>query len=153
MRRLSILIVLVFMVGARSIYACECVEVGPKLTDKEWLEKLDGVAFTGRVVEVAVVEESEGSLSTRRRAVTFEVEEVWKGDTRAEIVVRTGIGGGDCGISFVRGEKYFVAATLWRGYLSTGICDRTAKYARAEKLLRTLGSGRRPARPERKDTP
>jgi hypothetical protein len=153
-RKLSLLFAVLFVVGVRDASACECVDAGPNLTAKEWLAKLDGVAFTGRVLDVSLVDEpTEGNPTAVRREVTFEVEEVWKGDVHAEIKVRTGWGGGDCGITFVKGEKYFVEATPWMGHLSTGVCDKTAKYASADKLLRELGRGKKPARVEKKEIP
>ncbi len=62
------------------------------------------------------------------RQVTFRIAEPFNGldPKRQEIVIETGLGGGDCGYPFTRGRDYIVYASKDpNGALSTGICSPT----------------------------
>ena len=54
------------------------------------------------------------------------------------MVIRTGIGDGDCGFRFVKGEKYLVSAYQFEGHLETGICTSTQKLTNAVNLIKEL---------------
>jgi hypothetical protein len=63
-----------------------------------------------------------------RRKVRIQIAEAFHGidPQQKEIVVETGLGGGDCGYSFTRGRDYIVY--IWKmpdGALTTGICSPT----------------------------
>ena len=72
----------------------------------------------------------------------FEVIERFKGVDATQIDVQTGIGGGDCGWSFVKGSTYLVYAYREQssGQLQTGICMRTNLVDRAGEDLAQLRS-------------
>ena len=59
-------------------------------------------------------------------SVTFSSVHFYRGEGREDIVVKTGMGGGDCGYEFEPGQKYLVFADKEDdGSLSTGICSGT----------------------------
>ena len=128
---------------------CSCV--GPR--DVPGALALAEAVFTGTVVAVG-----DTTVGTRaeygpfpRRRVILRVDRAWKGVESATIVVLTGLGGGDCGFHFRRGEAYLVYADGATGEpLVTGICGRTAPLSRAAADLRALGEpSRRWSRPSR----
>src|SRR5262249_30696475 len=95
--------------------------------------------FTGAVEDIAdppfpTVLAGPPTISFPQRKVRFRIAEVLRGiePEQPEIVVETGLGGGDCGYSFQRGLTYIVyAAKKPGGGFSTGICPppRLAKNA------------------------
>ena len=102
-----------------SLLACSCA--GP-MTEQESFDRADAV-FTGRVVRVRTVRDTTG---WERRAVTFAVGRWEKGGERHTVVVRTGMGGGDCGFEFRKRRTYRVFAGRGPdGGLGTGICSGT----------------------------
>jgi hypothetical protein len=72
--------------------------------------------------------------------VTFSVSEAFSGVEGAEVQVSTGMGGGDCGYSFVKGVSYVVYAYRMNGgqRLGTGICTRTRLAVGASEDLEFL---------------
>jgi hypothetical protein len=115
--------------------ACSCI---PPRDVPTSLEEADAV-FSGTVTAVRTVGSfSRGPYPVRR--VTLRVDRAWKGATSRTVVVTTGMGGGDCGYRFRRGEAYLVFAHRANsGSLSTGICGRTAALSRAAADVRALG--------------
>ena len=81
--------------------------------------------------------------------VTFSVSEAFSGVEGVEAQVSTGMGGGDCGYSFVKGVSYIVYAYRMRGgdgkRLGTGICTRTQlAFGATEDLAFLRGLVRKP---------
>jgi hypothetical protein len=73
--------------------------------------------------------------------VTFSVSEAFSGVEGAEAQVSTGMGGGDCGYSFVKGVSYIVYAYRMGGggqRLVTSICTRTRPALGASEDLEYL---------------
>lgn len=119
--------------------ACSCVHMSSGC-DRSWIPK--ETAFLGRVIALEETRES-GFLSAL--AVRFEVNENFSGATAgAEVTLYTGIGGGDCGYPFVRGESYLVYAAPQNGdgRLHTGICSETTPAVRAGGVLPELRAWR-----------
>jgi hypothetical protein len=117
---------------------CSCV--GPRDVPSS-VASADAV-FTGRVVRVRRTlvgwGAEHGPWGARR--VTLRVDRAWKGVESRTVVVLTGLGGGDCGFPFRRGESYLVfAGERNGGSLGVGICSRTAELSRAAADLRELG--------------
>ena len=92
--------------------ACSCMPV----TAAEMLDERP-VVFVGTEVARQQVAAS-GHL---QQLVTFEVETAYKGDVTPEMNLRTGMGGGDCGIGPQPG-LVGVAAYEWEGNLVVDIC-------------------------------
>ena len=83
------------------------------------------------------------------RTVSFTVKEAFSGVEGATAQVSTGLGGGDCGYSFVKGTTYLVYAygtgSGERRRLSTGICTRTQlAFGATEDLEFLRGLARKP---------
>ncbi len=80
-----------------------------------------------------------------RRVVRFRDTTVYKGQKQGTIVIRTGLGCGDCGYGFEVGSAYLVYAyTNEDGNLETNICTRTSLADDAGVDLRFL-RGQAPA--------
>ena len=126
-------------------WACSCMASGPPC-DAAW--KTSAV-FAGTVVDLTRkvmqpdsrgIVQGNGFLGTH---VMFDVAEAFIGmDGRGKRVeIRTGMGGGDCGFPFERGERYVVYAHQDKdGLLIATICSRTAPFDRAQADLAYLRS-------------
>lgn len=106
------------------------------------LDNADAV-FSGEVVKVI---ENKGIMRGYGNIVHFKVDKAWKGTEDSEMIITTGYGGGDCGISFEEGQQYLVYASASdmyeAGTLSTTICHRTTGISGATEDLNALGEGR-----------
>ena len=113
--------------------ACSCAEPAPV---EDELARSKAV-FHGEVMEIKEV----GYM----KKVLFDVNEIWKGTDESQIIIQTGLGGGDCGIDFQVGEEYLVYARdssmYGDEYLSTGICDRTTSALTSNEDFEVLGQG------------
>lgn len=115
---------------------------GKLVTDKAWLDDYDGVVFSGQVVKIKKVKVK---LATGddwyNYQVTFKVDRFWKGTDSSEVVVYTGVGGGDCGFRFHKGESYIVFGNVFENRLHTGICSYTADSRYVENIIKGLNPG------------
>jgi hypothetical protein len=133
--RYSLAVVIPLLVAAAA-YACSCA---PPPSPKKSLEKAAAV-FSGKVLKI----EKDGEFEL---AVTFAVDQVWKGKEAKELVVRTGTNDGICGYKFKKGASYLIYAHESTRdemkYLVTNICTRTAALADAQEDLKELGEGKK----------
>lgn len=138
MRKILFFLVLLFIfcVNSFSAFACSCIMPG---TVAEEVERADAVFF-GTVMDVdgPVF----GAYVFPDVAVTFTVQEYWKGVFSEPLVIHTGQGGGDCGYPFEEGESYLVYAYVDENDdLHANICSRTALVSDAEEDLVKLPKG------------
>ncbi len=138
---------LMLAVLAVRVWGCSCFAPGPACQEA-WES---AAVFTGTVLNIfepPLLERAQGVplLSNRgnaeelarrgatvrapflRRSVHFQIAEALAGAAagKEQINIQTGLGGGDCGYPFRRGETYLVyARRLPEGTLETGICTRT----------------------------
>jgi hypothetical protein len=121
-------------------FACTCPgHLSPQSAQpyRQWLDSFDGVVFRGTVVSKAVV--VDGRIATAE--YTLKVDRVWKGVTASELVVRTAADEGMCGIPFVRGRAYLIAADPPERP-TTNICTEGRRYTRDERAFTdALGPG------------
>jgi hypothetical protein len=139
-----ILLILAHAPGPPPVYACSCGAPLATVTPKEEVEFYDAV-FTGKVVSIRD-DNIQGDFLTKR-AVVLEVMSGWKGATKSQVVIYTGLGQGDCGVSFHMNETWLVYAEESKdGRLHTGICDLTRPLSsdRAKASLLSLGEGKAP---------
>ncbi len=142
-KRIQMLVVFVMMLLAMpsASYACSCVPVPPV---QEELQRSDAV-FAGKVVEITEQKQPDGYIT---KAVRFEVTDTWKGVSQSQVIITTGMGGGDCGYEFITGKDYLVYASKSNMYgeetLVTVICDRTRELSAAGEDLGVLGAGKAP---------
>jgi len=134
----TIVVFLVAAACAPRAEACSCLPSGPPCQN---LFQSDAV-FVGTVTAIRPMRTPETErLVLERRSVAFSVEKGVRGISGSTVDVRTGFGGGDCGIDFKIGERYVVYAYRHPdGSLSTGICSRTRLAAEAAEDLAYFGA-------------
>jgi hypothetical protein len=103
--------------------ACSCVEGKPPC-EAYWEAS---AVFLGTVNDNSTVAILEDNQPTQQKLVRFSLEEVFRGEQKAEEEVLTGLGGGDCGFAFRKGERYLVYAyhNVENGKLQVSVCSRT----------------------------
>lgn len=118
-RRSGVLLALSLGVAARPAHACDCARAGQPCRAFQTTP----VVFSGEVVSIAHrVARGKGDYED----VTFRVITSLKGTRATTLHVATGMGGGDCGFSFVVGRRYVVYALRSdQTTLSTSSCTRT----------------------------
>ena len=140
---LMVLVLALFTLAGRSVSACSCGDVkGPIVFKdnapapdseavKKWrLEQTDFAFFIGSVVKIEKVKVKSAGSDDRvpMKRVTVRVEKYWLGVKTPEIVIYTSVGGGDCGVPYVKGKQYFFGASRGHasGLLETDICSPSA---------------------------
>ncbi len=117
------------LLSPRDALACSCVGDVP-LCQSFW--QADAV-FAG---EVLSFEKTDPKQLFSRRIARIRVERVWRGEVTGVVEVSTGAGGGDCGYSFRKGEKYVIYANKGaEAKLSTNICTPTKLLSKASADL------------------
>lgn len=125
-KTILILILICIFIGsfASGVDACSCAE-NPKV--EITLQQSEAV-FSGKVVDVREKRTLNGYLS---KSVLFDVMNTWKGVEQSQIIITTGLGGGDCGFDFKEGQEYLVYANESKMYgvkgLKAIICSRTSE--------------------------
>jgi len=120
--------------------ACPC---GPKLSVEEAYLKSDGI-FIGKVVESRLAEFKVYDQTYKYMEYNFEVMKKYKGNIiNNKVIIRTGLGGSDCGYRFLLENKYIVYGSLYKGNLySTNSCTKnkevTSREEREFKILEKL---------------
>ena len=73
---------------------------------------------------------------------TFDVDNVWKGDLKQTITIKTAQSSAACGFNFEENQKYIVYASQYDDeYLEVSLCSRTGLLSNATEDLQELGSG------------
>jgi hypothetical protein len=156
-RRFQLVISLLMIVSFITVlmpskgYACSCA-YEPSV--EEELEK-SKVVFSGDVVSIREVKpfgvfQNLISFFTDldhkyypEKHVIFNVSSTWKGASQSQLIIETGLGGGDCGYEFQVGQSYLVYAGGNDGH-HTSICHRTTELVSAKEDLSVLGQGQPP---------
>ena len=130
-----------FTLAGQAAFACSCGKItgrivlnddAPKPSPEEiqrWrVKQADFAFFIGSVVKIEKVKMRRLAGSHDRspmKRVTVTVEKYWLGVKTPEMIIYTGVGGGDCGVPYVKGKQYFFAASRDRvtRLLETGICS------------------------------
>jgi hypothetical protein len=137
---LTLASLLVTLVSAARAEACSCMMPGPPC--QEFGEA--SAVFVGKVTGVVSgkpLKSSDGGEEPgwATRTFKFAVTEAFSGVEGKAVEVSTGLGGGDCGYTFMKGTSYLVYASRSKdGTLSTGICSRTRPALGATKDLAFL---------------
>src|SRR5690606_4011189 len=123
-----------------SVSACSCAVVSEPQTSYNHAEAV----FSGKVIDIR--RNNRSGYSPLK--VYFEVKETWKGINETQVIINTGLGGGDCGVAFEVGKEYMVYASKSSIYdtsgLSTTICTNTGLLSNAQADLDFLGEGEAP---------
>src|SRR5882672_7798358 len=116
----SLITITVCLLFTSMSFACSCAAPPPDLkTRLAWAEwRLQGVetVFEGKVENIEVqgwpIKPEPGATITVHPLilVTFTNVHQYRGTLRPKFIVQTGLGGGDCGYPFMRGESYLVDA-------------------------------------------
>lgn len=149
------------LVCAPGAWACKCLPPSSQVHTRRdlaaWYGREAPVIFAGKAIEVSVAgwppNPVPGKTMTApmQLLVRFSDVHLYRGETAGDIAVSTGLGGGDCGFPFNKGEAYLVYA--WRddsGNLETGTCSGTMKLQEAGPELRLL-NGEPPISYDRED--
>ena len=135
MKKIILFAIIVLSVGifSQNSYGCSCVTAESEEKDpqkikesarKYYLNEFKGAVFTGKVLKIEKVEfVIDEDLKILKNKVTIQVEKYWLGVTEPEMVIYTGTGGGDCGVGFAVGSRFFFYPSQFQGKLQTGICD------------------------------
>jgi Carboxypeptidase regulatory-like domain len=127
---------LFFPISTIDAYSCDCGGFRPPC---EEYGRASAV-FIGVVIGDSSIDSQDGEYQFQKRSVSFAVEETFHGlrGTSAEVI--TGMGGGDCGVGFKRGERYLVYAYTnpQDNKLHTSICNRTRALSQAGEDLQYL---------------
>src|SRR5262245_5448430 len=122
---------------------CSCISPGPACS----AAGMASFVFAGSVVDVTKPKLSSGRIIPRGGSldtpVIFQVSEAFFGMDGAEgqVEIRTGMGGGDCGYPFERGQSYLVYGYLGpNGERAATICSGTKTLDKAEADLQYLRS-------------
>ncbi|HWS53574.1 MAG TPA: hypothetical protein VN228_05585 [Pyrinomonadaceae bacterium] len=139
MRRKSTLLLLSLaacLLCADRALACSCLAPGPPCN----AYGSAAAVFVGTVTGVREKPRTEQDMDWAPRVFTFAVEQAFLGVEGARAEVSTGLGGGDCGYDFRRGQSYLVYAGRDEkgGRLVTGICTRTRPASEAAEDLEFL---------------
>jgi hypothetical protein len=128
--------ILFFPISTIGGYACTCGVFRPPCEEYGSASAV----FIGVVIGESSIDSQDGEYQSQKRSVSFAVEETFHGlkGTSAEVI--TGIGGGDCGVGFKRGERYLVYAYTnpQDNKLYTSICMRTRALSQAGEDLQYL---------------
>lgn len=117
--------------ASKPAWACSCVAL-----PKPDLATAADAIFTGTAARISDVGGGVG-----QRIVNFDVDTVYKGAADPSIDVRTGLGGGDCGVEFVVDQRYTVFASGRGGYLSASLCDGNPVIGDIDATTYGLGPG------------
>ena len=136
--------------GVQSVHACTCGSVvakdGSKISDEElrkvYLEQFDGALFIGEVAKIRKVKVNTDDTSMPLLRVTMKVEQFWRGVESPEFNIFTYYGAGSCGVSYVKGRKYFVFAQNLEWGLTTDSCTAFRSLKEASDFIKMLGEGK-----------
>ena len=115
--------------GPRPAAACSCQDS----TLAEYADEV-ALAFTGEQTARVVLDEMEDNGAV----LTFEVDQVFKGDVGETISVRTHAQGSACGMDFSGAAGSGVAVFTWRDQLSVSLCGSAVS---VEELESVFGDG------------
>ncbi len=129
MKKLMLMLWLIalFTLAGQAVYACTCGKItgtivlndnAPKPDSEEakkWrIEQTEFAFFIGSVVKIEKVKVKWSEGSDERfpmKRVTVRVEKYWLGVKTPQMIIYTGVGGGDCGVPYVKGKQYFFGAS------------------------------------------
>jgi hypothetical protein len=128
--------ILFFQISKIDAYACTCARLKPPC---EEYGRASAV-FIGVVTGDLPIPAQDGEHDFQKRSVNFVVEETFHGLQGTSAQVITGMGGGDCGVRFKRGERYLVYTYTnpQDNKLYTNICMRTRALSQASEDLQYL---------------
>lgn len=147
-------VMFVFTFSAVPVLACTCASPPPEVKTArdlaKWYASKSDAIFEGSVERIELkwpmLEARVGDIISADieqdppvMQVSIEISRSYRGTQPNSIVIRTGLGTGDCGFRFEVGEQYLVYAFVDEsGRLSTDICSGTAPLKRSQAGLSYL---------------
>lgn len=116
------LLALLLSALASKAFACSCVSS----TERDLVAEADRI-FLG-VIEKTEIVRPEESEAWPYVSATFSVEDVVKGQVQEVEKIKTGFGGGDCGIPIITGQAYVIFLRKNRDW--AGICGGSTSVPR-----------------------
>jgi len=136
-----LLFVAFFTIKSPVAHACSCA-MPP--TVKEELGRKSAI-FKGKVTGIKMPETGEFISSADLVAITFQVDQVWKGKLEEETTIYTVRDSASCGyVGFRENKEYVVFAYKSEDKLQTGMCELTKPASSAGEELTALGKGYAP---------
>lgn len=126
------LLIGVYISNEEKSYACSCAQ--PASVQSELKNK--AAIFSGKVIKMKETDTVKTAL--------IEVDQIWKGPSQSQIMLKTATDSAGCGMEFIEGENYLVYAYGEKNHLETGLCERTTFLSDATEDLNILGSGKEP---------
>ena len=138
-------------------WACECSTAPEPTTKSELISGSDAV-FTGIIIGKQLTPVARDDPDTLKDGsfrlshactmllLKIRVVDVWKGEVGPFVDVRTGLGGGDCGLGpSVPLRTSWLFLPTWKddGVLETSICSRTTKMPDGAMYVTLLGESLR----------
>lgn len=127
-----ILLLGVFISNEEKSYACSCAQ--PASVQSELKNK--AAIFSGNVIEM--------KETNAGKTFLIEVDQIWKGPSQSQIMIKSAADSAGCGMEFIEGKNYLVYAYGEENDLETGLCERTALLSDATQDLNILGTGKEP---------
>ncbi|MCI0665465.1 MAG: hypothetical protein L0220_30770 [Acidobacteria bacterium] len=131
---LIILLFTIISVLVPRVEACTCMLTLSGIHPCQEYWRVSAV-FAGQANEVSTIplDLGDGSTGYRQKLVRFTIVEAFRGVEGSTVEILTGMGGGDCGYDFKKGERYFVYAyrNSNNNKLYAGICGRTMPLSQA----------------------
>lgn len=133
------------LVGGAAMLFCDCDP--PSYPEKELSEA--AAVFSGRVTSIRYTDSTllkeEIVSSSDRIIVSFDVDNVWKGDKKTKLDVETGVTTKTCGYPFKVGKSYLVYTFYQIGgadstTLLTTLCTRTRLLSEAAEDIEELNT-------------
>lgn len=115
----QLLVIFLILTSIQNSYACDCALSSLKTEIERSAE-----IFQGKVLKKEKV--------NHNYIYQFEVKNVWKGTTEVKKSIKTGLGGGDCGVNFEVGKSYIVFSNNGK----TNRCKRTAEISETNDNLK-----------------
>jgi hypothetical protein len=143
------LLAILLLFSPTAVFACKCVPPPPNINTPraiaEWHFQHASAVFSGKVESLELkgwpIHPEPGKTVSLEPVIvaTFSHVYSYRGDPKNQFVVRTGLGGGDCGFPFKLGEAYLVDAQVDdSGNLHTVICSGSTNLKSAETETRFL---------------
>lgn len=118
----KVLTILFFLIVSTAS-ACTCIY--KEFSKKDYTEA--AYIVKGEIVKIEVDEEA------YERIITLKIFDSYKGDHKKTMKIRTGLGGGDCGLYVTKGDKWLLFVNSFNGKESVSICEKNIRYTQGEE--------------------
>ncbi len=118
----KIITLIILFIGV-SVSACSCLK--SKFGKKDYANA--SYIVQGKILKIVT------DTVAYQKVITLEVYKTYKGDQKETLEIRTGMGGGDCGLMVKQGDKWLLFVNTFNGKNNVSICDKNVRYTRGEE--------------------